>query len=152
MGNDLFNGIGDLIKALSVLVPDEQAVKLMNAKNEVNDLKAQESAVYLEIGKLACRQNPEAFPEQTNKLRLIQDRLAEVEEKLKSQTSLTQAARQAAARRCCPNCGRPNAEGVKFCQECGAKLTVSKVVCPACGRENQPETKFCGDCGHKIGV
>ena len=47
----------------------------------------------------------------------------------------------------CPQCQQPNAPGVKFCGECGARLPVA---CPACGQPNEPTRKFCGECGARL--
>src|SRR5262245_43814454 len=44
----------------------------------------------------------------------------------------------------CPSCGFENAEGLKFCNECGTAL---KRRCIQCGFENAPPAKFCGECG-----
>ena len=45
----------------------------------------------------------------------------------------------------CPKCQFENREGIKFCEECGAKF---ELECPAC-RANIPlGRKFCGECGH----
>ena len=51
----------------------------------------------------------------------------------------------------CASCGFSNPPGMRFCNECGAKIVV--VVpgrCPACGYDNAPERKFCGGCGGKL--
>ncbi len=57
----------------------------------------------------------------------------------------------------CPSCGTANNPGVKFCQNCGAKLEApppapAGVTCPACGTANAPGTKFCGGCGAKLEI
>src|SRR5262245_16770434 len=44
----------------------------------------------------------------------------------------------------CPSCGFENAEGLKFCEECGTKLIRA---CPHCGQQVRPTAKFCGECG-----
>ena len=44
----------------------------------------------------------------------------------------------------CASCGFENAEGLKFCNECGTSL---KQRCAQCGFENAPQAKFCGECG-----
>ena len=161
MANDIFGslsglgGLGGLMKGLSGLMPqDDPQVKMMNVQNQVNDLKAQEEAVYTEIGRLAYEQNPGAFPVQQNKLQLIGANLAEAQAALDRQTqekrAAEQAAKDAADASTCPNCGNQNAEGVKFCQECGAKLGAGKSVCPGCGQENPPGTRFCGGCGRRL--
>ena len=49
----------------------------------------------------------------------------------------------------CPSCGHGNPEGVKFCQECGAKLGAS--FCVSCGAEMKPGVRFCGECGSSQG-
>jgi class 3 adenylate cyclase len=47
----------------------------------------------------------------------------------------------------CPECQFDNREGVKFCEECGAKLDLK---CPRCYAKIPPGRKFCGECGHKL--
>lgn len=47
----------------------------------------------------------------------------------------------------CPNCGKPNAPGVKFCSDCGGKMEVAKVPCIKCGAELREGAKFCSECG-----
>jgi hypothetical protein len=47
----------------------------------------------------------------------------------------------------CSECQFDNREGVKFCEECGAKLDLE---CPRCKMKIPPGRKFCGECGHKL--
>jgi membrane protease subunit (stomatin/prohibitin family) len=47
----------------------------------------------------------------------------------------------------CPNCGKQNAAGVKFCSDCGSKMEVAKVPCVKCGAELREGAKFCSECG-----
>ena len=47
----------------------------------------------------------------------------------------------------CPKCGIENREGVRFCEECGAKL---EMICPGCGATIPPGKKFSGECGHAL--
>src|SRR5574337_1573798 len=49
----------------------------------------------------------------------------------------------------CPSCGHGNAEGQKFCGECGTPL---QAACPSCGHVNPPGQKFCGECGTPLGT
>ena len=44
----------------------------------------------------------------------------------------------------CPRCQTENHEGLRFCEDCGARLAVT---CSACGAELTPGKKFCGSCG-----
>jgi len=155
MSSDLFGGIGGLLKGLSGLMPqDDPNVKLMNAQGQVDDLKKQEAEAYAEIGKLAFQQNPDAFPDQATRLRLIQANLAQAQATLDAQAKAKQeaesAAKQAEQAATCPNCGEQNPEGVKFCQSCGTKLGGGAAACPSCGQQNPPGTRFCGGCGQRL--
>jgi len=47
----------------------------------------------------------------------------------------------------CPDCQFENREGVKFCEECGAKF---EFECPACKANIPLGSKFCGECGHSL--
>jgi membrane protease subunit (stomatin/prohibitin family) len=47
----------------------------------------------------------------------------------------------------CPNCGKPNAAGAKFCADCGGKMEVAQVPCVKCGAKLREGAKFCSECG-----
>ncbi len=47
----------------------------------------------------------------------------------------------------CPECQFDNREGVKFCEECGAKF---ELECPTCKSNIPLGRKFCGECGYNI--
>ena len=47
----------------------------------------------------------------------------------------------------CPKCESDNREGVKFCEECGAKF---ELVCPSCKAKIPLGKKFCGECGQNL--
>ena len=47
----------------------------------------------------------------------------------------------------CAQCRFENRAGVRFCEECGAKL---EQACPACGAAVPPGRKFCGACGQTL--
>lgn len=49
----------------------------------------------------------------------------------------------------CPKCQFENRNGVKFCEECGAKF---EIECPACIANSPLGRKFCGECGHNLAV
>jgi len=44
----------------------------------------------------------------------------------------------------CPSCRFDNREGVKFCEQCGAKF---EIQCPHCQAKIPAGVKFCGECG-----
>jgi class 3 adenylate cyclase len=47
----------------------------------------------------------------------------------------------------CPRCHFENREKVKFCEECGSRLSL---LCPRCGMEVSIGRKFCGGCGQPL--
>lgn len=47
----------------------------------------------------------------------------------------------------CADCGAENAEGSKFCGQCGARL---EQKCPNCGETVPPSNKFCPSCGTRL--
>src|SRR4030095_2961144 len=61
-------------------------------------------------------------------------------------TGETTVARQGRGMRC-GECGLENRSGVRFCEECGARLDPT---CAACGASVPLEGKFCGQCGQPL--
>ncbi len=53
---------------------------------------------------------------------------------------------QQAPQSVCVSCGKPIAQGTKFCPECGAN---QNPVCSSCGAKLASGTKFCPECGQK---
>lgn len=49
----------------------------------------------------------------------------------------------------CPNCGKPNPAGTRFCGDCGGKMEVAMVPCVKCGATLREGAKFCNECGAK---
>src|SRR5712692_8808322 len=47
----------------------------------------------------------------------------------------------------CANCGSENADGTKFCRDCGTALAQR---CPRCAAPNPPGSRFCGECGVRL--
>ena len=47
----------------------------------------------------------------------------------------------------CPKCHADNDADAKFCDECGAALSVA---CASCGKANDADAKFCDGCGQKL--
>ena len=57
---------------------------------------------------------------------------------------------QPAAGVACPKCNAQNAQGAKFCSNCGEKFQAAGVACPKCNAQNAPGSKFCSGCGSPI--
>src|SRR5919197_623708 len=47
----------------------------------------------------------------------------------------------------CSRCQAENREGLRFCEDCGARLAAT---CPSCGAEITPGKQFCGSCGTSL--
>ena len=47
----------------------------------------------------------------------------------------------------CDGCGTENRPGGRFCDHCGAALSLS---CSACGEANRTDARFCASCGHAL--
>ncbi len=165
MANDLFGGLGNIGGALGgimgglaksgLMAKDAAEGKLMAAQAELNDLQKQEDEIMLEIGRKAYEKSPSEWP-QDAKLQLIRQNIAAAKAELreaKQEKETADAAKAAEdAKGKCPDCGHKNAEGVKFCQECGSKLgEAAKTFCTSCGAELAPGTRFCGECGARQG-
>lgn len=154
MANDLFGGLSGLMKGLSGFMPqDDPDVRILNAQSDINGLEEQETALYAELGKAVLARSPGQFPEQEGRLKLIRANLAEAQAKLAAaqgeKAQKDKAQQMADAQFTCPSCGFRNPDGVKFCQECGAKLGVN-LQCPSCGAAITPGVRFCGECGARL--
>lgn len=49
----------------------------------------------------------------------------------------------------CPKCQSHNREGVKFCEDCGAKF---ETECPECNAKIPIGKNFCGECGYNLSI
>jgi class 3 adenylate cyclase len=49
----------------------------------------------------------------------------------------------------CAHCNHKNADGARFCGECGASLT-RDVTCSSCGHANPAGQRFCNECGGRL--
>lgn len=143
---------GSFAKDFSGFMPqDDPDLQLFTLQGQVNDLKQQEKELYVQIGKQVLVEDVGRFPEIENRLKLIWTNLTEAKAKLceaQAKKDAKEAAKRAADDACtCPQCGNLNPEGVKFCQECGARLGLTK--CSKCGAVLNPGSRFCGECGAK---
>jgi class 3 adenylate cyclase/tetratricopeptide (TPR) repeat protein len=48
----------------------------------------------------------------------------------------------------CPRCHAENRDGLRFCEDCGSRLTLT---CAQCGGDLAPGKRFCGSCGAPAG-
>ncbi len=154
MANDLFGGLGGFMIGFSNFMPqDDPDVKLLNTQSQLNQLQQEETMLYAEIGRQALAQMSGQFPEQEARLTLVKANIADAQAKLNAAQEEKKRKEQEQRRideQCtCPECGHRNAEGIKFCQECGAKLGIIS-ACPACGAKLVPGVRFCGECGARL--
>ena len=158
MSNDLFGGLGGLIKNFAAFMPqDDPNTKIFQLQTSINDLEKQEKEIYVQMAKKAypsLSQQPE-YSELVEELTLTQKRLdaarTELQKIQDEKAAQEQLEQENLLKRTCPNCDTVNPEGVKFCQECGSKLGGSSSLrCSHCGIDYPVGTRFCGECGNPL--
>lgn len=154
MQKDFFGGI---INSLSGFIPkDDSDGQLFLAEKELSELKARETEIYAEIGRISYAKIPddEDFKDYDDEINLINKkhiRIKEQIEELKREKQEKEKAKAAAQALRCPECGEELSFGSKFCVNCGSKVKVSDIIfCSECGNENKEGTRFCGECGTKL--
>lgn len=65
--------------------------------------------------------------------------------------SINQTQAQPQATTACTSCGKPIAQGSKFCHECGAQQVAAGAFCTGCGTQIAAGSKFCPGCGKQQG-
>ncbi len=159
----IFDG---LVKGLASLAPqDDPEIKLFNAQNELKELSEKEEAIFARLGRRLYTENgKDAYPDESVQLSAIAASRTEIEARIvqireekaareKAEEEASAAREAEEALRTCPNCGLVNAEGCKFCGDCGTKLPQKieekKRFCTECGEELSDGMKFCSSCGAK---
>lgn len=155
-----------IVRGIASLAPqDDPDVKIFNAQNELKDITEKEEKIYAALGRRVFAENgKEAYPETAVQLEALSANRAEIEakvaqmkaEKEAREKAEAEAQREAAeADRTCPSCGTVNAEGCKFCCDCGTRLPekaeAKKRFCTECGAEVADGMKFCSGCGARQG-
>lgn len=166
----LFDKINTIAKNVGEKTGDAIEITKLNAK--ISGEKSAISELYKQLGEKIYEKYTAGAYQDADLAELFTSvdgrmaNIAEAESKIsairaeneaKAQAAEDQAAKKAApAGAVCPNCGAPAADGVKFCNQCGAKLEVpapvveAKKFCTNCGAEAVPGVKFCSQCGTKI--
>jgi predicted amidophosphoribosyltransferase len=155
MANDIFGG---LMKGLNAFMPkDDPNVKLFQSQSEISDLQNKEMELYAKIGQKAYPSIKDLaeYNDLVAELNYTQRKIQTAQDDLKAaqniKTEQEQKEQELLRSRTCPSCDTVNPEGVKFCQECGARLNQStKLICPGCGAEFPQGTRFCGECGRQL--
>ena len=50
----------------------------------------------------------------------------------------------------CDSCGASNSSDARFCQKCGAAISIKTNKCKRCGTSNESSATFCKKCGAKF--
>lgn len=137
--------------------PDDPNTKIYQAEAGINDLEAREKDIYVQMAKKAypsLSQLPE-YREHVENLIMTQKQLtlarAELQKAQDEKAAKDHMEQEDLRKRTCANCDMINPEGVKFCQECGAKLGATNTLrCSPCGIDYPPGTRFCGECGNPL--
>ncbi len=156
MAGDFLGGLMKGLSGMGMLPQDDPNVKVINAQQELSQYEHEAKEIYAQIGRQAIEKYGSAeFGDAAQRLELVNANIVKAKAAYDVAQNALKAAKAAEeenkAQRTCPECGTENPDGVKFCQECGAKLGVStKVFCGQCGAQNAPGVKFCGQCGAKL--
>jgi RNA polymerase subunit RPABC4/transcription elongation factor Spt4 len=150
---DFFENLGGFkkrIKGLSdILTRGKTRDELGKITVELDGFKRREREIYAEIGRQVYELEPDKW-DADGKLKLVRSGIAEYEDKFKRLVTERENARRTKTAgektNACHACGFDNPGEMKFCQNCGAKLT-DKPVCQSCGKEITPDIRFCGFCG-----
>lgn len=153
-GTHWFDGLDGPVKDPPGFMPlYDPDMKRVTVQSELGNLEKQESALHAEIGRRVLARDRGQYPVLESRLKLVQADLAEARAKVKAaqteQDQVEPKRQMPKARYACPQCGCHNPEGVKFCQECGAKMDRS-FLCPGCGTWVLPGVRFCGECGARL--
>lgn len=153
---DFFNKLGDSIQSVGKEVTkktkDLSGTVSLNA--QIKESENQLSQVYRIIGEKyynLCKEEAKSrYPEETDEIVKIQNKLAEDREKLRNLKGL----------KLCSNCGAEIEKGVLHCPMCGTEQQRTQTVeqevqsqqsfCPVCGEPVLAGAKFCGKCGAKL--
>ena len=157
---------GSLIKGIQPImdaagIPKDESFSLITQQSELKELREKIDSLYGKAGRMLYEQHQKGLlntPEYESVIREIDELNQELQLSESNLNNLRDALEEkeneknrAIAVRTCRNCGFENAEGRKFCQECGTKLEqFTSVVCPACGVQNDDGVKFCGNCGKML--
>ncbi|MCL1803810.1 MAG: zinc ribbon domain-containing protein [Eubacteriaceae bacterium] len=151
---DNFDNIGEEIEEFfeglasnfsSKETPDGGWVK---SRIELAELKRQEKELLIEIGRLSYEDNPAKWA-QSKSLRQVKQKISLIEDDLQRvRTARKEAKKPEGA--ACSTCGAYNAEGTKYCKECGSNLLAkASKFCIKCGEALVPNASFCASCGSK---
>ncbi|MDD4508359.1 MAG: zinc ribbon domain-containing protein [Eubacteriaceae bacterium] len=156
---DVFTeGLGNLVKNLSGILPqDDPDIRILTGKADLAELQRQCDALYIAIGKEAMATNGAAYGDKAQALKDLLSQIADIQEAIETaqneRDKRCEDIKSALTPNICPQCGKLNEDGAKFCCACGAPLDGSEPsvpTCPNCGKEYPEGTKFCSECGTKL--
>ena len=160
--DDFLSGLGGIIKGMQPLMGEEAQndasmkglllhTDLTELKNKKRDILARIGQAVLEARGAGKYAEFAALCEEAEALQKQLDaKQAEMQAAKKAADEQQRAQQRERDARTCTACGFENEPGVKFCGECGNRLSLPQSNCPQCGTELTPGVKFCGDCGAKL--
>jgi len=144
--------LNDIAKNIGDLAGETIGTAKLNAK--INSEEKAIEGVYKQIGEYYYQkyQSGEILSEDAAALCAEIDAHNAVISEAKAELESIKAAEETAVAESgvCPSCGKANAAGTKFCQECGTKLEAPEKQICVCGAEIAPGKRFCGECGKAV--
>ncbi|MDD3719108.1 MAG: zinc ribbon domain-containing protein [Actinomycetota bacterium] len=134
-------------------------------RKHIKQLKQREQEYFYYLGQLAFQAGEQGKlddPGMLEAYRVLKDIQVQIPQ---WEVSLEQlkAAKQAAQKPSCPQCGEPVVRGAAFCAGCGTSLAapppqaagvpgIAGMACPTCGGPLEEDAVFCGNCGARTGL
>ena len=164
----LFDKLSDLAKNITEKTTDAiETGKLTNKINSEKNLAGEELKKigafyyekYVESGEAAPEvlefcESAKAHYDAADEAQAEIDRIRAESEAAKAAAAVSEPVSSAPFGNICPECGKENGEGVKFCGGCGTKLITAEQpavkYCPGCGKEVSADVRFCGECGTRM--
>ena len=159
---DILGDIGGFFKGLKPLMQatgasEDENLNVLMMQTDLSELKEKKKELLAKIGQ-AVIEDPSLrgrFSDICGEIDQIDQQIeAKETEARNAQKALEEkkhAEELALKARVCSQCGFENAEGTKFCSECGNKLGLPAVQkCGQCGAEYETGAKFCGECGARL--
>lgn len=157
----LFDKLNDFAKNVGDKASD--AIEITKLNNKINTEKAAIAEDYKKIGEFYYTRHTEGeainseVDEFIASIDAHKNLIMETETQIramKEEAATPHVAIDSVSSINCPNCGKKNSPGTKFCCECGGKLEAQVQpqarICPSCKTVVNEGINFCCECGTRI--
>lgn len=139
-----FDQAGKKISSVQKRTGDSITVRKL--QTQIKNVEAEIGRMYAAIGEKcykahAAGSKPEELDIFYANVTTLNARIAEIRDEIDRLNNVVR----------CESCNAAVERGVRFCQNCGARMPVPQVeTCPACGAARCENARFCESCGHRF--